>query len=323
MTGSRIPDLVALQLLTAVQSEGSFSAAGALIGMSQQAVSSRIRSLEERVGTPLFTRSPRGAVLTSEGALICEWAQEVLDAAERLDVGIRSLRDEQARRLRVAASQTIAGHLLPQWLVALRRQEEASGSPLTAVELSVGNSRWTAEAVRSGQADLGFIETPLLPLDLASTTVSDDELIVVTAPDHAWSRRSSSLTAAELAQTPLVTREEGSGTRDALESALASRVPDVDLPSPAIELATSAAVRSAIAAGIAPGVLSRRAVRDDLVLGRLVAIPVDDLPLHRPLSAIWIRNATSPIPRARDLIAIAQSGGATPFGSSARARDPR
>jgi DNA-binding transcriptional LysR family regulator len=141
-------------------------------------------------------------------------------------------------------------------------------------------------------------------------TVSDDELIVVTAPDHAWSRRNASLTAAELAQTPLVTREDGSGTRDALESALASRVPGVELPSPAIELATSAAVRSAIAAGIAPGVLSRMAVRDDLVLGRLVAIPVDDLPLHRPLSAIWVRNATAPIPRARDLIAIAKNGNA-------------
>jgi DNA-binding transcriptional LysR family regulator len=239
---------------------------------------------------------------------VCEWAQEVLDAAERLDAGIGSLRDEQARRLRVAASQTIAGHLLPQWLVALRRQEEASGSPLTAVELSVGNSRWTADAVRSGHADLGFVETPLLPPDLASMTVGDDELIVVTAPDHPWSGRTSALTAAELAQTPLVTREDGSGTRDTLESALATRVPGVVLPSPAIELATSAAVRSAIAAGIAPGVLSRMAVRDDLVLGRLVAVPVDDLPLHRPLSAIWVRNATAPIPRARDLIAIARNG---------------
>jgi molybdate transport repressor ModE-like protein len=308
MNGSRMPDLIALQLLTAVQREGSFSAAGAVLGVSQQAVSSRIRSLEELVGAQLFTRSPRGAVLTSEGALVCEWAQEVLDAAERLDAGIGSLRDEQARRLRVAASQTIAGHLLPQWLVTLRRQEEASGSPLTAVELSVGNSRWTADAVRSGHADLGFIETPLLPPDLASTTVSDDELIVVTAPDHPWSRRRIALTAAELAQTPLVTREEGSGTRDALESALTRTVPGAELTSPAIELATSAAVRSAIAAGIAPGVLSRMAVRDDLVLGRLVAIAVDDLSLHRPLSAIWLKNSTSPSARARDLLAIATEG---------------
>ena len=103
-----------------------------------------------------------------------------------------------------------------------------------------------------------------------------------------------------------MTREEGSGTRDALETALALRMPGVVLPTPAIELATSAAVRSAIAAGIAPGVLSRMAVRDDLVLGRLVAIPVDGLALRRPLSAIWARNRTAPTPRALDLIAIAK-----------------
>jgi DNA-binding transcriptional LysR family regulator len=54
-----------------------------------------------------------------------------------------------------------------------------------------------------------------------------------------------------------------------------------------MELGTSAAVRSAIAEGVGPGVLSRLAVRDDLVLGRLVAIEIAGPPLRRQLTAVW------------------------------------
>ena len=62
-------------------------------------------------------------------------------------------------------------------------------------------------------------------------------------------------------------REAGSGTRDTLTDRLAAHDPPL-APAIAMELGTSAAVRSAIAAGVGPGVLSRLAVRDDLVLGR-------------------------------------------------------
>jgi DNA-binding transcriptional LysR family regulator len=77
------------------------------------------------------------------------------------------------------------------------------------------------------------------------------------------------------------------------------------LPAPAVELSTSAAVRSAIAAGTAPGVLSALAVRDDLTLGRLVAVPTEQ-PILRPLTAIWQGGRTPPPGPARDLIAIAR-----------------
>jgi DNA-binding transcriptional LysR family regulator len=304
MLSSTMPDLAALQMLAAVQDRGSLSAAAHQLGLSQQAVSSRMRSLEARVGSVLLARTARGSTLTSAGELVAGWAAEVLAAAERLDAGIASLRSDSLRQLRVAASQTIAEYLLPQWLVALRRQQESFSMPPAVVELTVGNSASAVELVRSGSADVGFIESPSVPADLATRTVRYDQLVLVTAPDHPWASRRTPVDAQELARTPLVTREPGSGTREALEQLLARETGGPSAP-PAVELPTTAAVRSAIAAGTAPGVLGELAVRDDLVLHRLVSVAVTGVALRRPLTAVWAAGKTPPRGPARDLVAIA------------------
>ena len=75
-----------------------------------------------------------------------------------------------------------------------------------------------------------------------------------------------------------------------------------------MELGTSAAVRSAITAGVGPGVLSRLAVRDDLVLGRLVAIEVAGPPLTRPLTAVWRHDLNPLPPEGARLLAVAWRG---------------
>jgi len=79
---------------------------------------------------------------------------------------------------------------------------------------------------------------------------------------------------AELAATPLIVREPGPGTRETLDRVLARA--GVDLAPPLMVLEVNAAVRSAVAAGIGPAVLSIATVQDDLDLGHLVEVPVAD-----------------------------------------------
>lgn len=305
MLSRRMPDLGALQMLRAVQLLGSFSAAGAELALTQQAVSSRMRALEKQIGMPLLIRSSAGSSLTEAGALVAEWAEEVLAAAERLDAGISSMRRERVRHLRIAASQTIAEHLIPQWLVTLRSLQGNAGLVPTIIELSVTNSAGVTSLLRAGHASLGFIESPRLPAGLAHATIGYDTLGVVVAPTHQWARRKQPLTAEELAETPLVTREVGSGTREALEAILKSQAPATVGVAPLLQLSTSAAVRSAITSGIAPGVLSTLAVQDDVALGRLVIVPTPQIDLRRPLTAVW-RNETSALtPAARTLMSVA------------------
>jgi DNA-binding transcriptional LysR family regulator len=111
------------------------------------------------------------------------------------------------------------------------------------------------------------------------------------------------LGASELARTPLVTREAGSGTRDTLTAALRQAVgEETQQPPPALELSSAAAVRAAVLAGAGPAVISRLAVADDLAVGRLHAITVRELDLRRRLQAIWVGGRTPPAGAVRDLL---------------------
>ena len=310
MLSHHVPDLVAIQLLTAVDELGSLSSAAQRLGMSQQAVSMRMRSLELQVGVILLQRTPRGTTLTEAGAIVLGWSTEVLAAAERLDAGIASIRSEALRQLDIAASRTVAEHLVPRWLLALRGRQEAAGQVATQIGLTVVNSEAVIELVRSGSMPLGFIETPALPNDLRVQLIGFDELKVAVAPSHPWAERTTPLTAIELARTPLVTREAGSGSRLSLEQLLSEAgIERSEIAPPRMSLSTNAAVRTAIVSGIAPGALSSLAIADDISLGRLVEVPMEGFILRRALSAIWQGGTQPRHDAARALIAIARTAG--------------
>jgi DNA-binding transcriptional LysR family regulator len=132
--------------------------------------------------------------------------------------------------------------------------------------------------------------------------VATDSLVLVVRPDHPWARRRRPVTTAELAATPLVTREPGSGTRRALERALA--MPQADS---ALELTTTSSVREAVLAGAAPAVLSTLTVADALATGRLVQVATVGIALDRTLRAVWIGSPQPPSGPVRELVAVAES----------------
>ncbi|MEV7525206.1 LysR substrate-binding domain-containing protein [Streptomyces sp. NPDC091371] len=291
----RVPDLGALELLLAVARVGSLSGAARRLGITQPAASSRIRAMETRLGVALVDRSPRGSTLTAEGALVTDWARRVVEAAEAFDAGAQALRGQRDSRLRVAASMTIAEYLLPGWLIALRGQR-----PDTAVSLHAGNSAVVAQRVLEHEADLGFVEGLTVPEGLDSAVIAQDRLVVAVAPGHAWARRARAVEAAELASTPLILRERGSGTRQVLDAALAAAG---GLAAPLLELASTTAVKAAALSGAGPCVLSELALGDELAARRLVEVPVAGAALGRALRAVWPAGAR-PAGPARDLLSL-------------------
>ncbi len=291
----RVPELRALELLLAVARHGSVGRAAAELGISQPAASARIKGMEQQIGVPLLDRSPRGSRPTSTGLLVIEWARQVVEAAQALDAGIDALRERRDARLRVVASLTVAEYLMPGWLLALH-----AARPGTAVTLRTANSQTVAEQVLAGEADLGFVEGPHTPAGLTGTVVATDRLVVVVAPSHPWARRRAPITGPELAGTPLVLRETGSGTREVLDRALA---PYGGAAAPLLELASTTALKAAAMTGAGPVCLSELAVADELATRRLVAVPLAGLDLGRPLRAVW-PTGQRPAGPARDLLAF-------------------
>jgi DNA-binding transcriptional LysR family regulator len=298
----RLPDLDSLALLTAVAEQGSLGRAARARGISQPSASTRIEALERRLGVQLLVRSTRGSELTPAGELVVGWARTVLAAAEELSRGVGALRARRSAELTVAASLTIAEYLMPEWLVRLHADQ-----PGVAVRLQVANSTDVVEAVRRREVPVGFVEGPTVPRALAWSQVGSDRLVVVVAPEHPWAKRRSPVPMDEFLATPLLLREPESGTRQALEHAVAG---DGALAPPALQLSTTTAIRGAATGGSAPAVLSELTVRADVAAGRLVPVAVTGLAVRRRLRAVWSRGVALD-GAARALVELARAGAAS------------
>lgn len=292
------PELAALDLLVSVGELGSISAAARAHHVTQPAASMRLRSLEQTLQVRLLDRAKSGTRLTPEGEAMVEWAASVLREMRTLLAGTAALRADLDSHLRLAASLTVAEYLLPRWFELL-----AAAHPEVKLSLEMGNTSHVAELASSGQVDLGFIEGPSAPAGLRSKQVSGDELVVVVGRGHRWRHRDLPLTPAELAATPLVLREPGSGTREVLAQALAEHGL---APTAAMELGSTTAIKSAVITGAGPAVVSVLAVSAELASGQLTAIPFEGLGLQRAIRAVWAPDRALPA-QARHLIEIASS----------------
>ncbi len=292
-----VSDLTSFDLLLSVAKLGSIGRAAVAHGISQPAASARLRELERHLGVRLLEREARGAKLTTVGELVAGWAQPAIERAADLAAGIATLQTHRDSQLRIAASLTVAEYLLPGWLIALR-----SAVPNTVTALSCGNSGEVATKVLHGDAEIGFIEGPAIPAGVDAQEIAQDELVVVVAADHPWAKKRR-VQAKELAATPLVSREPGSGTRQAWEQAVHEQL-HLTLAKPALEVSSTTAIKAAAIGGIGPAVLSARAVTAELRNGTLVRIAVPGLDLARRLHAIWPQG--HPVQgSAKDLLAIA------------------
>lgn len=286
------PDLSALELLVAVADHGSLSAGARATGVAQPNASRSIARLERHLGVTLLHRSTAGSTLTDSGLLVVDWSRGVMEAARELVDGATSLATDGTQSIVVAASQTVAEHLLPSWLATLRESH-----PEVRIEIHVHNTHDVLADLLEARCDIGFTEGPQPPRGVNHLVVAHDELVLVVTPRHHWAGRREPVTADDLWITPLVTREQGSGTRVALDEALGAPAQSV------VELASNAAVRVSVQSGTAPAVLSRLAVSDALAAGTLVEVPTS-LRLHRKLRAVWTgpRRLRGPV---AELVAIA------------------
>ena len=288
-------NLRTLELFVAVVDSGSLGAAARSVGMAQPNASRAIAELEATLQTHLLDRRPSGSVPTPFGLSLAAHAREVLDAARDFQSWVAENHDDSQKTLSVGASLTIAETLLPVWIAALRERY-----PDVQVAISVVNSAEVISQVRHGHFHVGFIETPHVPVQLNAHIVQEDELFVVIAPHHHWASRTGRISLQELAETPLVVREPGSGTFEALQDHLAG----LDVATPAQVLNSIAAVRVAVASGAGPAVMSELAVRDQLANGNLLRVPLEGDKITRPLTAIWSGHRRPPR-LAHELINIA------------------
>ncbi len=267
--------------LVAVVEGGGVHAAARARHLSQPAVSQQLRRLEDAVGAPLFRREGRRLVPTQTGRALYRLACRVRDAWLEAETFARGVREGQGGAIAVAASRTTALALLPPALVRFHE-----GHPEVEVRSESGNSRDVVAAM--ARVDLGLIETPHPPEHLAGCErrrLGWDEVVALVPASDAGAAEAV-WPVARLARRELVWREPGSGTREALELALAAAGVRAR---PRLCVGGTDAVIAASEAGLGVGIVSAMALAAHAPRGvRVVRL---DPPIRRPIEALVRRDA--------------------------------
>ena len=266
--------------VAAIEAASVHGAADAL-GLTQSAVTKRLQALERRAGVQLFERGRFGVRPTAAGRLLYPEAKQALAALQHAQDVLAAHRDIADRALRLAASHTIGEYLLPGWLASFRLLQ-----PEMRAQVQIARSPSVLQAVREGEARIGFVEGIDNLDDYNTLTVHRDTLAIVVAADHRWAKRRM-IAAADLAREPYFTREAGSGIRAVVDDALSSV--GISL-APAFEAASLQSVKRALASG-GFSLLSPLAVEAEERGGTLRAITLRDVDLSRELHAVHGRHA--------------------------------
>ncbi|MEV8600374.1 LysR family transcriptional regulator [Streptomyces griseoviridis] len=199
-------DLALLRTFVTVHRAGSFTRAAALLGLSQPAVTSQIRTLERQLGRPLFLRQPRGVTPTTIGDELAHKAAPHLDAlVEITETGLDE--DSALRTLHLAGPPEFTAERALPALTELTG-EDGRGFALRA---SFGTAEETLEGLGAGHHDLAIGTARPRGSLFTATPLCDEEHVLVAAPGYAeligpedGGRDGHRPGAAELAGVPVV-----------------------------------------------------------------------------------------------------------------------
>ena len=262
----------------------SFTKAAEALHMTQPAVTFQVRQLEEYFNTRLFDRTHNKVNLTPAGQRVAEFAERIFDLYDEMENSVRDLTGEISGALTIGASTTIAEYMLPALLGEFKQRY-----PDINLRLKVSNSESIVSMVEHNVIDLGVVESPVSNKNLVVEVCHDDQLVVVTAPDHELARRGGKVKAAEILKYPFVSREEGSGTREVIMQYLEDEKVDTSELNVTLELGSPESIKGAVEAGMGITIISRSIIDKELKLNTLCELQLDP-PLSRPFSFVRQRQ---------------------------------
>jgi DNA-binding transcriptional LysR family regulator len=284
------PQLPHLETFAKAAELSSFTAAAAALGVTQAAVSQRIRDLEQELGLSLFQRQGGHVLVTEAGRRLHDYAQRILALHQQARDEVRGQTTPLSGELSLAASSIPGEHLLPAILASFRQQY-----PHLQVRATIADTRAVLDQVEHGQVHLGLVGGKSDSPHLEFRKFACDQMVLIVPPSHPWKRRRS-VSLEELADQPLILREAGSGSRWCLEHALSRAGKSLKDLHIALELGSNEAIKEAVQHGIGLAILSCHAVKKELRAKQLFGPKLSDLPLEREIYLVRDLRRVLPIP---------------------------
>ncbi|EMH7331949.1 LysR family transcriptional regulator [Serratia bockelmannii] len=203
-----------LRVFVAIARHGSFSRAGEAIGLTQSAVSHSVKELEAEVGVRLLDRTTREVALTDAGLRLANRVERLLDELQAALLDARSFGVQRSGTVRVATSQTISAHLMPQCIAAGEREY-----PEIRIMLRDQAQQQVLHSVRNAEVDFGIVVDPVQAVDLECEAVLHEPFLLLCRDDHPFAEQQEVRWSA-LNGCRLVLQDYASGSRPLIDSAL-------------------------------------------------------------------------------------------------------
>jgi DNA-binding transcriptional LysR family regulator len=270
MAGMRVT-LGQLKAFEAVARLGSFSGAGKELFITQPAVSKKVRQLQDEVGLPLIEQVGKKLFLTDAGRLLLGVCTDWLDTWSRFEQSIADLQGLKRGRLRIAVVTT-SKYFMPRVLGPFCAQY-----PGIDVAMEVVNRDRLLERLARNEDDLYIMGVPPDDIDIVSRPLIDNPLVVVAPASHPLTQRRR-VRFAELADQVFLMREQGSGTRIAIERLFEEKGIPLKVK---MELGSNEAIKQAVAGGLGLAIMSRHAINTLAGSEAIVELNVQGFPLKR------------------------------------------
>jgi LysR family transcriptional regulator, transcriptional activator of the cysJI operon len=270
-----------LKVFRAVAEQLSFRRAGELLYLSQPAVTLQVKALEEDLGVPLFDRTGPHVALTPAGKILLRYVCQIDQLLGETEQAIAELAGNAAGELRIGVSTTIAQYVLPRMLGEFHREY-----PQVHLSVHSGNTEEIVTALEGQKVSLGLIEGPTRRRDVHAEPFLDDELVLMVPASHEWAH-GSPIQVKQLADVPLLMREQGSGTRRVVEIALEKAGLKLKSLKIAMDLDSTEAIKSAVEAGLGIGFASRWATYKEVEMGTLRLVEIAGLRVLRQFTLAY------------------------------------
>jgi LysR family transcriptional regulator, low CO2-responsive transcriptional regulator len=266
-----------LRVFSEVARHLSFSKAAQALHLTPPAVTMQVKELEADVGLPLFDRSGKTVSLTTPGEYMLVYARRLLATLKDAQDAAARLKHVEAGTLTIGMVST-AKYFLPRLLAEFRREHE--GVDIRLVE---GNREKLVRMLQGNEVDVAVMGRPPRELATRAEPFAAHPHVFVAPVDHPLVREGGAVSTEALRPFDFILREEGSGTRAALEKFLQQARLE---PRVAMELGSNETIKQAVMAGMGISFLSLHTLQLELDHGLLALLPVDGSPVVRAWNVV-------------------------------------
>lgn len=271
----------ALKVFCDVVRQRSFSRAADENGISQSAASQMVHHLEDRLGVKLIDRSKRPFVLTPEGKIFYEGCRSIVERYAALEDKVRTLHDEVAGRVRVASIYSVGLHHMSRYL-----QRFLSDYPKANVRLEYLHPNRVYQSVERDVADLGLVSYPKASRTINAIAWREEPMVLVCAPSNPLAGETR-IDLEQLEGAKMIGFDEGLTIRRELDRVFDQARVEVQV---VMEFDNIETIKRAIEIDAGVSLLPEPTVRREVATGSLVAIPLSNEELVRPLGIIHRRG---------------------------------